>query len=43
MNIEEIKKSHKLLSEWTYDWTALDKGYTDKTLYINVGSNEIKS
>lgn len=42
MNIEEIKKSHKLLSEWTYDWTALEKGYTDKTLYINVGSNEIK-
>ncbi len=42
MNIEEIKKSHKLLNEWTYNWTALEKGYTDKTLYINVGSNEIK-
>ncbi len=42
MNIEEIKKNHKLLNEWTYDWTALDKGYTDKTLYINVGTNEIK-
>ncbi len=42
MNIEDIKNSHKLLKDWTYEWTALDKGYTDKTLYINVGTNEIK-
>jgi aldehyde:ferredoxin oxidoreductase len=42
MNIEEMKNSHKLLKTWSYDWTALDKGYTDKTLYINVGNNEIK-
>jgi aldehyde:ferredoxin oxidoreductase len=25
-----------------YNWTPLDKGYTDKILYINVGSNEIR-
>ncbi len=42
MNIEEMKNKHKLLNEWAYDWTALDKGYTDKTLYINVSTNEIK-
>lgn len=42
MNIEEMKNSHKLLTDWTYEWTPLEKGYTDKTLYINVGTNEIK-
>ena len=42
MQIEEMAKAHKMLAEWKYDWTPLDKGYTDKILYINVGSNEIK-
>jgi aldehyde:ferredoxin oxidoreductase len=43
MNIEEIKNSHKLLKEWNYEITPIDKGYTDKTLYINVSDNSIKS
>ena len=43
MNIEEIKNSHKLLKEWSYEITPIDKGYTDKTLYINVSDNSIKS
>lgn len=41
MNIEEMKNSHKLLTEWSYDWTPLHRGYTDKILHINVGSNEV--
>lgn len=40
--IEEMKAAHKLLNSWNYTWKALDKGYTDKTLYINVGTTEIK-
>jgi len=40
--IEEMKAAHKLLNSWTYTWKALDKGYTDKTLYVNVGTTEIK-
>ena len=43
MNIEEIKKQHKLVADWKYDVTPIDKGYTDKTLYINVSDNTIKS
>lgn len=43
MNIEEIKNNHKLLKKWNYEITPLDKGYTDKTLYINVSGNTIKS
>jgi len=42
MNVAELKKSHKLLNEWKYEWTPLDKGYTDKTLYINLSDNVIK-
>ena len=32
----------KTLFWWDYTWTPLSKGYTDKILYINVGSGEIK-
>ena len=42
MNIEEMKNAHKTLVSWTYRWKPLFRGYTDKTLYINVGTNEIK-
>jgi aldehyde:ferredoxin oxidoreductase len=42
MNIQELKAQHKLLKEWKYNWKPLEKGYTDKTLYINVGENSIK-
>ncbi|MCF8370201.1 MAG: hypothetical protein K9H64_01175 [Bacteroidales bacterium] len=42
MQIDEMTKAHKLITEWKYEWTPLDKGYTDKILYVNVGSKEIK-
>jgi aldehyde:ferredoxin oxidoreductase len=41
MDINSIKAQHKLLKGWDYNWTPLSKGYTDKTLYINVGTNDI--
>lgn len=42
MDISELKAKHKLINRWHYKWTPIDKGYTDKTLYINVGTGEIK-
>jgi aldehyde:ferredoxin oxidoreductase len=42
MDINTIKAQHILIKEWDYIWTPLSKGYTDKILYINVGSGEIK-
>ncbi len=42
MKYEELRNKHKLLAEYSYVHTPIDKGYTDKTLYINVGTNEIK-
>ncbi len=41
MTAEEMKKSHTLLKKWDYTWVPLEKGYTDKILYINVGNSEI--
>ena len=42
MKYEELRNKHKLLAEWTYKHTPLFRGYSDKTLYVNVGTNEIK-
>jgi aldehyde:ferredoxin oxidoreductase len=42
MDTASIAKTQKVLKEWSYTWTPLDKGYTDKTLYVNVGTGEIK-
>jgi aldehyde:ferredoxin oxidoreductase len=41
MDINEFKSKLKPIKEWSYKVTPLDKGYTDKTLYINVGDNNI--
>jgi aldehyde:ferredoxin oxidoreductase len=38
MDIKSMKARYKLLKSWDYIWTPLDKGYTDKILYINVGT-----
>ena len=42
MDTTTIAKTQKVIKEWPYTWTALDKGYADKILYVNVGSGEIK-
>ncbi|MCE5346440.1 MAG: hypothetical protein LLG13_09155 [Bacteroidales bacterium] len=42
MDIKSIKEHHVLLKKWDYKWTPLSKGYTDKILYINVGTTEIR-
>lgn len=42
MDIKTIKQQHRLLKSWDYNWTPLDKGYTDKILYINVGTADVK-
>ena len=29
MDIAGIKAQHRLITEWKYKWTPLEKGYTD--------------
>ncbi len=42
MEIAEMKQGHKTIQNWAYNWTPLDKGYTDKSLYINLSENTIQ-
>jgi aldehyde:ferredoxin oxidoreductase len=42
MTIAEMKNAHKTLKKWSYEWKPLFRGYTDKTLYINVSDSEVK-
>ncbi len=42
MDFMSIKAPHRQLKKWDYQWTPLSKGYTDKILYINVGTTEIR-
>lgn len=42
MEINELKCKHKLLNTYKYTKKNLLRGYTDKTLYINISNNEIK-
>lgn len=42
MNIKELLAKHKLLAEFRYEVTPLDKGYTDKILHLNLSDNIFK-
>ncbi len=42
MDVKSIKSEQKQLKKWDYNWTPLSKGYTDKILYINVGTRDIR-
>jgi len=39
--VSEMKQAHKLIKSWKYNWKPLDKGYTDKILYVNLNQNVI--
>lgn len=42
MSIDKIKEAHKVIKEFRYEVTPLYRGYTDKILYINLSTNEIR-
>lgn len=42
MNIEEMKKAHNVLKEYKYEWAPIEKGYNNRTLYINLDDNRIE-
>ncbi len=41
-DIQKMKEAHKIIKEWSYDFTPLYRGYTDKILYVNLSDNTIK-
>ena len=42
MNLSEMKSKHKLLKDYSYELGEIEKGYTNRTLYVNLSNNEIK-
>jgi aldehyde:ferredoxin oxidoreductase len=42
MNFEEFKEKHKLLASYKYAWAPIEKGYNNRTLYVNVSDFTIK-
>ncbi len=41
-NIQEMKAKHVLLKEYKYKLAPIEKGYNNRTLYINLSDNTIK-
>ena len=42
MNIQQLKEKFKLLGEFRYDLGEIDKGYNNRTLYVNISENTIQ-
>ncbi len=42
MKLEEFTEKHKLLATYKYTWAPIDKGYNNRTLYVNVGDRTFK-
>ena len=41
-NLEKIKSAHKILSEYKYEKQELNRGFANRTLYINLSKGVIK-
>ncbi|HNX31202.1 MAG TPA: aldehyde ferredoxin oxidoreductase C-terminal domain-containing protein [Holophaga sp.] len=40
--MEALKAAHQVLKEWTFTPSLPERGYTNRTLYLNVGTLEIR-
>lgn len=39
MPVEEMKAAHHLLAEYNYELRPVERGYANRTLYINLEDN----
>ncbi|MDR0497298.1 MAG: hypothetical protein LBH42_06770, partial [Treponema sp.] len=42
MNLPDMKAKHELLAEYNYRLGKIERGYNNRTLFIDVGKREIK-
>jgi len=42
MDYQDIKNRRKLITSFPYEWKPMDKGYSDQSLYVNVGTNKVE-
>ncbi|PLX06891.1 MAG: aldehyde:ferredoxin oxidoreductase [Marinilabiliales bacterium] len=40
-SLQELRAKHQKFKEWDYEWHPIERGYNNRTLYINVGTHEI--
>jgi len=43
ITVQNMKKAHKILAEFPYEKGQVDKGYTNRTLYVNLSDNKVES
>lgn len=43
LTIEEIQQAHKLLAEFAYETRPVERGYANRTLYVDLSTNTIRS
>lgn len=43
ISVLDMKKAHKVLSRYDYELKKVERGYTNRTLYINLSDNTIES
>lgn len=41
-DVNKLKEKHKMLKEFSFEKREVEKGYAGRTLYVNIGNNEIK-
>lgn len=41
--LADIREAHKTLAEWRYELRPVERGYANRTLYINLSDNTIES
>ena len=42
-DVQAIKRAHKVLAEFTYELGTIERGYTGRTLYVNLSDKAIAS
>lgn len=42
MSLADFQASHRLVKSYKYTWAPIDRGYNNRTLYVNVGDGNIK-
>ena len=43
MELSEMKAAHKILASFDYEPVELEKGYANRTLYVDLSGNRIES
>ena len=41
-DVDKLKRAHRVVVEYSYKKGEIQKGFADRTLYINLSTNEIK-